>query len=214
MARAILNVPSIQPFDITGDQTSLSKRWETWLKSFNYFVTGSGVTDKGQKRALLLHLLGTRVQEIFETLTDTGADNDYDRASTCLNTYFKPKANVPFERHVFRQSSQNLEETVDQYATRLKKLALTCEFEDKKDDMTRGQIIDKYKSNDLRRRFLREKDLPLEKLLDIGRSYEAADLRAKKMEHPEQEVNRVKSSGYTTKSHTKKKRPDKGNRLY
>ena len=84
---------------------------------------------------MLLHLLGTNVQEIFETLPDTGADNDYDRAIICLNTYFKPKANVPFERHVFRQSSQNLEETVDQYATRLKKLALTCEFEDKKDDM-------------------------------------------------------------------------------
>ena len=33
MARAILNVPSIQPFDITGDKTSLGQRWETWLKT-------------------------------------------------------------------------------------------------------------------------------------------------------------------------------------
>ena len=55
------------------------------------------------------------------------------------------------------------------------------------------------------------KDLTLEKLLDIGRSYEAADLRAKKLEHPEQEINRVKLSGYTTKSH-REKRPDKGQR--
>ena len=106
------------------------------------------MTDKGQKRALLLYLLGTNVQEIFETLPDTAADNDYDRAITCLNTYFKPKANVPFERRVFRKSSQNLEETVDQYATRLKKLALTCDFEDKKDDMIRDQIIDKCKNDD------------------------------------------------------------------
>ena len=103
------------------------------------------MTDKRQKRALLLHLLGTNVQEIFETLPDKGADNDYDRA---INTYFKPKDNVPFERHVFRQSSQNLEETVDQYAIRLKKLALTCELKDKKDDMIRDQITDKCKSND------------------------------------------------------------------
>ena len=92
-----------------------------------------------------------------------------------------------------------------------RKRALTCDFEDKKDDMIRDQIIDKCKLNDLRRRFLREKDLTLEKLLDIGRSYEAADLRAKKMEHPEQEVNRVKSAGYTTKSH-REKRPDKEQR--
>lgn len=193
MAKAI-NVPSIQPFDNTGDQTSLGQRWTTWMKSFNYFATGSGVTDKAQKRALLLHMVGPSVQEIFETLPERGEANDYDKAVQCLNTYFKPKANVPYERHVFRQSSQKEDETVEQYATRLKKLSLTCEFGDTKEDAIRDQIIDKCKSYDLRRRFLREKDLKLDKLLDIGRSYEAADMCAAKMESKSSsEVNKLKT---------------------
>ena len=160
MAKAI-NVPSIQPFDNTGDQTSLGQRWTTLMKSFNCFATGSRVTDKAQKRALLLHMVGPSVQEIFETLSGRGEANDYDKEVQCLNTYFKPKANVPYERHLFRQSSQREDETVEHLTPRLKKLALTCEFDDTKEDAIRDKIIDKCKSYDLKRRFLREKTLSL-----------------------------------------------------
>ena len=99
---------------------------------------------------------------------------------TIIDTYFKPKENVHYKRNVFRQSSQKEDETVEQYATRLKKLSLTCEFGDTKEDAIRDQIIDKCKSYDLRRRFLREKDIKLDKLLDKGRRYEAADMCAAK----------------------------------
>ncbi|MCG8048362.1 MAG: DDE-type integrase/transposase/recombinase [Candidatus Thiodiazotropha taylori] len=174
----------------------MGQRWTAWLKSFHYFATGSGVTEKTQKRALLLHMVGPNVQEIFETLPDRGGNGDFDKAVDALNLHFKPKANVPYERHVFRQSSQKEDETVEQFATRLRKLALTCEFGDTKDDAIRDQIIDKCKSNDLRRRFLRDKDLKLDKLLDIGRSYEAADMCAAKMERPTSlDVNRIESKG-------------------
>ena len=120
--------------------------------------------------------------------------NDYDRAVQCLNTYFKPKANVPYEGHVFRQSFQKEDETVEQYATRLKKLALTCEFGDTEEDAIRDKIIDKCKSYDLRRRFLREKDLKLNKLLDIGRCYEAANICAAKMESKSSLENRMEKA--------------------
>lgn len=71
---------------------------------------------------------------------------------------------------------------------------MTCEFGDTKEDAIRDQIIDKCKSYDLRRRFLREKDLKLDKLLDIGRSYEAADMCAAKMESKSfSEVNKLKT---------------------
>jgi hypothetical protein len=62
MAKA-LSIPAIEKFDVHGDQTTLSQRWDKWLTSFNYFVIASGITDKGQKRALLLHLVGTDTQE-------------------------------------------------------------------------------------------------------------------------------------------------------
>ncbi|CAB4037088.1 Hypothetical predicted protein, partial [Paramuricea clavata] len=42
-------------------------------RSITTFVL-SGISDQKQKRAILLHLAGAEVQEIFETLPDTGED--------------------------------------------------------------------------------------------------------------------------------------------
>ena len=73
MAKAILNVPSLQLFDTTEDQTSLGQRWETWLKSFNYFATVSGVTDKRQKEhccyIYLEQMIVLAVREVWESET-------------------------------------------------------------------------------------------------------------------------------------------------
>lgn len=92
------------------------------MKTLKSFVTGSGVTDRAQKRALLLHLAGPDVQKIFETLEGTSADNDYDSAIQSLDEYVKPKKNISFEQHKFNSEKQKENETVQDF-TRLKK---TC----------------------------------------------------------------------------------------
>ena len=38
------------------------------------------ITDKKQQRAMLLHFAGPAVDEIFDTLSDTGEAKDYDKA--------------------------------------------------------------------------------------------------------------------------------------
>ena len=152
------------------------------MKAFNYFVVGSGVTDKTQKRALLLHLVGPEVQEIFETLDETGADNDFDTAVSKLEGYFKPKTNVSFERHKFSSEGQKANETVQEFTTRLKHLSLSCEFNDS-NDRIRDQVVQKCTSTTLRRKFLTEKDLTLEKVLDIASTFERAQNSATQMEN-------------------------------
>ena len=44
-----------------------------------------GITDTKQKFALLLHYSGPEVDEIFDTLEDTGKDKDYKKAVEKLN---------------------------------------------------------------------------------------------------------------------------------
>lgn len=97
-------------------------------KSFEYFVTSKAVTD--QKRGMLSHHAGVDVQDIFETLTETG--DDYDTAIAKLDEYSAPQVNVIFERHSLRQMSQNEDETVDRIVMKLKQKASTgtCEFGD------------------------------------------------------------------------------------
>ena len=70
---------------------------------------------------MLLHLAGPDVQEIFTTLTGTGDATNYNRAVEALNAYFIPQVNSAFVRQTFHQILQKLGETVQQFATCLKK---------------------------------------------------------------------------------------------
>ena len=44
-----LDLPAIQPFIVTGNETSLGQKWEDWLKRFGYYADASGVTNAAKK---------------------------------------------------------------------------------------------------------------------------------------------------------------------
>ena len=130
MANARIDLCSLSPFDPISDPPSIGQRWKTWKKRFETYITALGVTDKKQKRALLLYQAGEATHEIFDTLPDTGASGDYDTAMVKLDAYFTPQFNVDYEIFKFRTSVQQRDETIDQFATRLRKLTSTCAFTD------------------------------------------------------------------------------------
>ena len=118
------------------------------------------------------------MQDVYFTLVPDGEDKDYPTTLKVLDDYFIPKANVPFERHLFRQITQSSEETVDQFVCRLRQHAALCGFEEREDEYIRDQLIDKRYSAKSRRKFL-EKDgsVTLNDLLMIDRAQEAVDLQ-------------------------------------
>ena len=96
--------------------------------------------------------------------------------------YFIPKGNVPFERQLFRQLTQGSEETVDQFVCRLRQGAATCDFGEREDEYIRDQLIDKYFSGKLRRKFLeKEGGATLNNLLITARAQEAVNLQMEAM---------------------------------
>ena len=105
--------------------------------AFQLYVLGKGITNDSQKRGLLLHTAGLDVQEVYFTLVPDGAETNYAETFKVLDDYFIPKANVPFERHLFRQISQSSEETVDQFVCRLRQRAASCEFGEREDEYIR-----------------------------------------------------------------------------
>ena len=131
---------------------NVGPRWKKWLARFENLTIGMGIEDEKQKRALLLHYSGPEVDEIFDTLEDTGEDKD-----------FNPQVNTTYEVYNFRKAKQNEGESFDSFHTRLKTLAKTCEFADANKEI-KEQIILSCKSNALRRKALRE-DLDLTALL-------------------------------------------------
>ena len=127
-AKLLTDVHGLGPFDCS-DSSGIAARLERWLRAFELFAEGKGITNHGQKKALLLHTAGMSVQDIFFTLPEeTEGTNCFVKAISALNKHFKPQANVPYERLVFRETKQSVSETVEQYITRLRQKAHTYEI--------------------------------------------------------------------------------------
>lgn len=77
-------------------------------------------------KALLLHLEGERVHDIYDNLA--AADDKYADVQQKLQTYFVPKKNVQYQVYVFRKEVQQPGENLDTYCTRLSMLAKNWEF--------------------------------------------------------------------------------------
>ena len=182
MAASKIDMPAPQPFKVIGENTNLAKSWDLYLKRFDYYVNASGVTKDDQKKAMLLHLAGEEVQDIFETLGNIN-DMNFGQVKGKLSDYFKPQKNIHYERHAFRSCKQEKDEKMDNYIIRLKKMAISCDYpEDSINDMIRDQIVDSCQSTQLRKKFLKEKELTLTKIQDISRASDLAEMHSSKMD--------------------------------
>ena len=141
---------------------------------------GMKITIPKRKRALLPHYAGPDVNEIFDTLPNTGEDNDYDTAVAKLQEYFSLQVNTTYEVYNFQLAKQKQGELLDSYHTRLRQLAKTCEFNDIDKEIKR-YIILTCTSSPPRRRALRENPT-LAALLKLGRALELTAKQEKDVE--------------------------------
>ena len=56
----VTDIKPVQSFDC-GDTTGIAARWKSWLRAFELYADGKGITGVNQKRALLLHSAGLQV---------------------------------------------------------------------------------------------------------------------------------------------------------
>ena len=108
-------------------------------------MIGFDMTSTKRQHALLLHFGGEDLQDVFETLDNTGTDDEIKPALDVLTAYFTPKKNTVYEAIIFRDAVQEENETIDQFCTRLRKLAKKCDFADS-DREIQIQILAKCRS--------------------------------------------------------------------
>ena len=188
---------------------SLATRWRTWITDFEMYLLASGITDVTRKRALLLYQSGPRVREILNQLpplvTEENEEpgDEYETAKAQLTAYFEPQKNRRYEVYRFRQTTQAASETLDQYHTRLRTMAQTCEFQDI-DFEVEEQIIIGGSSSRIRKRALRDPTYNLAAMLLDGRRDESSTYQARKIEEKEPlsaETNQFQQKkGHTGKS--------------
>ena len=154
-------------------------------------MTASGIDDPKQQRALLLHLAGPGVREIFRTIPEEtkGDAKDYKKAMESLTDYFKLKKNIPKARQNFLEARPVPGERINNFVTTLSSLAEHCEYGEEKDNMTRDQVLTHIKDKNLKSKLYRSENLTLSKLLEVVSQYHDKD--ALILVQTEEDINRV-----------------------
>ena len=132
----------------------------------------------------MLHTTGLSVQAFFFTLDEGTDESNHLKAKDMLNKYFKPQTNIPCERLCFREMSQLPSKTVEQFVTRLRQKAQSCESGDAAavDEQIRDQVISKCLSHNIRRKLLEKgKILTLQQLREIAHVMEDSEKQVHKI---------------------------------
>lgn len=180
MIKVDLGTGPLEQFQLDGDPTTQAARWRTWKQSVNIMITAKGVTDAKQKEAILLHVGGIRLQEVYFTLPDLTQEEGnnldaYEKAIKKLDAYFEPKVNEAYERHKFRKLKQQQGESVAHFVSKLRIQSELCNFNStaEREKNVRDQLIDGCISDKLKKLLLEKgNELTLDKAINIANSLE------------------------------------------
>ena len=193
MAVCLSGLPGLPAFDAVGEPATLAQRWLTWKEEFELYVTASEISDPTQKRALLLHLAGPKVRDVFNNSISAearGEAKDYKKAMDCLSEHFKLKKNAPMARQTFLAATPLASETINNFITRLQKLAEHCDYEGERDNQVRDRAISFLKDKNLKSKLYREETLTRSKLMEIVSQYHEKEAL---ILIPENQVNSLSS---------------------
>ena len=190
-----------EPFEATGDQSTISTRWTEWIADFDIFLSAAGINDDVRRRDCLLHHGGKGLRKVYRKLNvvprqavqavpangqqpaipAVPAETNYDAAKRVLTAHFNPKVNITYNRHIFKSAKQANEETLDEFHTRLTELAGGCNFHNVEEEI-KSQIIYKCRSKKLRAEALTNPNWDLQALLEKGTAFELTKIRAQEIE--------------------------------
>ena len=163
------------------------------------------VRNKPRQRALLLHYAGEATNEIFDTLPNTTVGEGDDPPEKAVQA---SKQNREYEIYVFRQAKQERNETISAFHTRLRQLAVTCEFHDV-DGEIKTQMVQSCSSHKLRTKALENPSYTLTQLLDAGKAMELSKTQAANIEE-NQSVNNLSSRRGNRRRRDRKSNKDGG----
>ena len=193
-------IPLAKPTDPLNLE-DISQKGDNWLLfkgTWQIYEQGTGISkQEGPVRvAHFLNVIGREGVQMFNTFTfyeasDESADNLDDilakYESRCL-----PQRNETYERYLFNTREQEPGESIDQYCTAIMCLSEYCGFATLQESLIREGLIRGVKNDRARKKLLEQKDLTLDKALDILRTAELTKIRASEISTEEAYVNRVR----------------------
>ena len=153
--------------------------------SLSLYLAANKITDKGQKRDVLLSVCGAKTYHILRDLLAPmkPSATDYEDVVKCLKTHFNPKQGVAVNRYKFNSRARERGKpiTTYMYVAALRHLAIDCEFGDSLNVMLRDRLVCGINDPRIQRRLLSEAELDFDKALKTALEMEMADRDAEEL---------------------------------
>ena len=101
-----------------------------YIERTNIFFEANEITADKRKVTVFLNAIGPKTYTLLRDLISPTplTEKKYEEFCITLKAHFEPKPIVIAERFRFHQRNQRLNESVAEYITELRRLALHCEF--------------------------------------------------------------------------------------
>ena len=210
---ALHTLPPPASFDI--HDRNAAELWKEWRQRWDCYASATELTKKPSEVqvAILLTVIGAEAHKVYNTFELTDEEKKSLKAVLdAFGNYCQPFVNTAFERYRFNLRGQRSGESFEQYVTALRQLALRCDFENiTPDQILRDRIMFGITDNKVRDRLLREKNLTLERTLDLCRANEVSTAQQKEVDKINDSGVHAVGRGRRPGGYTKEKKKPSGN---
>ena len=115
-------IGKVGPFDGTQDE------WEHYVERLGFYFTANKVTDKDQRKAVLLSVCGAQTYKLIRNLLpgQTLDAVEYDHILKRVQDHVRPKPSVILQQFRFNSLNRKEDESVADFVTELRRLSRDC----------------------------------------------------------------------------------------
>ena len=190
-----------------------SDLFSAYVERVNIFFTVNDIS--GDKRAaVFLNFIGARAYELLRSLLTPTLPQTlkYSELVNLLREYYDPHPVVIAERFHFHRRNQREGESIAEFMAELRRLSTHCGFKSYLNEALRDRLVCGLRSESTQRRLLAEKDLSLQKAMEIAQGMEAADRNAKSLKGSTPAIHKVRSLPTAPKHKSPNQKPTEHSR--
>ena len=171
-----------------------SDSFSVYVERVKLFFTVNDIAE-GKRAAVFLNFIGARAYELLRSLLTPTLPQSlkYSEVVGLLREHYEPQPIVVAERFHFHRRNQREGESIAEYMAALRKLSTHCDFKTYLNEALRDRLVCGLRSESIQRRLLAEKELSLQKAMELSQGMEAANRNAKSLKGTSPAINKVRT---------------------
>ena len=143
------------------NQTTSQITWSKWI---------ANDVPEAKQAAALLSAIGSKPYSTLKNLLapDLPSSKSFEALKNTLKSHYDPKPSVIGQRFKFHRRKQNPSESIADFSTALRRIAIDCNFGASLEDSLRDQFVSGLLGEAMHKRLLTEDKLTLKRAIEIA----------------------------------------------